>query len=961
MDKVFFFTQANRWITDSQGDFMAIAFAQVSIHSRSKGHSAVAASGYRTASRLTDERTGIVYDFTNRKNVAYTETLLPENADPRYFDRHLLWNSVEACESRKDAQICKDIVLALPKELDLANQIELAKRFAQTYFVNEGIPADIAIHMDEGNPHAHILITTRRLEQSGFSKHKARDLNPAFYSGKVVEQDYWGEQWRDFQNDYFKEQDLDCLVDFNHLIPERHEGAFKNNPSSYVKEENALIREERIDLALNNIENLINQVSLVHSVFTRRDIEKLLFKTLDTPQSSGHYLATVEQMINHRDVISLGPNDAGIEAYTTRHQYIAEAKLLKAIELMQGRNGHVFHLNTALINHQYTLNEEQQLALNYITEGRDISVLIGRPGTGKSYLLKPIKEHYEAYGMRVIGAALSGKVAKSLQQDTGINSSTIASLTYRINTKRLALTKDDVVIIDEAGMVDFASISTLIDAANKAKAKVVLVGDPDQLKPIHQGEIFRGIAARTGFIELGQIRRQKDLGDRQASLNLSKGNIAEAVNHYQQKGAIHFADYVQDATSNLIHHWQHSITTAADIKENAIFSFSRAAVHALNQEAREVLKQKNILGSHDIVWEKHVDNSNNPLDCEQPEIRLTKQERILFRKNDKALGVRNGDMAFVESITQHQIQARLDSGEKVTIPRTYKHIDYGYATTVHKGQGMTVDNAHVLIDSKYWDKNLSFVAMTRHREQLSIYADKHKHFDVDALIKTLSRASTRDNVIDWPLDFAIRAGFDPDKMVGRALNKIVGTKQKIKNSWNYLVDYEAYLKAENIEARIAERQELRLAAKEAATHLDQKSAKSTDKIHEAPLEAVLSRYVGLELEQSRLVSAMHSAKIQGLKESRDYSTQTIAHSKQIKAFAVEAMKHPEIKALLETMKKLKPASLVERGGFSAIRERVAQSGWFKEDRDAVLINLRGRANDQSRSQTQEQERGGRSR
>ena len=152
----------------------------------------------------------------------------------------------------------------------------------------------------------------------------------------MVEQDYWGEQWRDFQNDYFKEQDLDYSVDFNHLIPERHEGAFKNNPSSYLKEENALIREERIDIALNNIENLINQVSLVHSVFTRRDIEKLLFKTLDTPQSSGHYLTTVEQMINHRDVISLGPNDAGIEAYTTRHQYIAEAKLLKSIELMQG-------------------------------------------------------------------------------------------------------------------------------------------------------------------------------------------------------------------------------------------------------------------------------------------------------------------------------------------------------------------------------------------------------------------------------------------------------------------------------------------------------------------------------------------------------------------------------------------------------------------------------------------------
>jgi hypothetical protein len=384
-------------------------------------------------------------------------------------------------------------------------------------------------------------------------------------------------------------------------------------------------------------------------------------------------------------------------------------------------------------------------------------------------------------------------------------------------------------------------------------------------------------------------------------------------------------------------------------------------VFSLNQEAREVLKQKNILDSHDIVWEKHVDKSDTSLDFEQAAIPITAQERILFRKNDKELGVRNGDMAFVESITQNQIQARLDSGEKVTIPRAYKHIDYGYATTVHKGQGMTVDNAHVLIDSKYWDRNLSFVAMTRHREHLSIYADKHQHPDLNALTKTLSRSSTRDNVIDWPLDFAIRAGFDPDKMVGRALNKIVGTTQKIKNTWNYLVDYEAYLKAENIEARIAERQELRLAAKEAATQLNQKSAKSTSKIHEVPLESVLSRYIDLELEQSRLVNAMHSAKIQGLKESRDYSTQTIAHAKEIKAFAVEASKHPEIKVHLEAMKKSKPTLLIERGGFSAIRERVSQGGWFKEDRNAVLIKLHGRARDQARNPTQEQDRGRRDR
>jgi len=805
---------------------MAIAFAQVSIHSRSKGHSAIAACAYRTASKLTDERTGIVYDFTRRKNVVYTKTLLPENADPRYLDRHVLWNAVESSEHRKDAQICKDIVLALPKELDLTNQIELATRFAQTHFVNEGIPIEIAIHHDEGNPHAHILVTTRRLEQTGFSKHKARDLNPAFYSGKVVEQDYWGEQWRDFQNDYFKTNKLDYSVDLNHLIPERHEGKFRDLNSSYVKEENKIIREARIEIALDQVDILINQLSLSHSVFTRRDIEKLLFKTLRGTESSQHYLATVEQILGHRHVIALGANDSGLQAYTTRHQYIAESKLLQSIEKMQTRDQHTFHLNMNAIHRQYTLNEEQQEALQYIAEGSDISVLIGRPGTGKSYLLKPLKEHYESHGLRVIGAALSGKVAKSLQNETGIQSQTIASLTYKLNTNQMTLTQNDILIIDEAGMVDFASLSTLIHTANQAKSKIILVGDPDQLKPIQQGEIFRGIAERTGYIELGQIKRQKDAGDRAASLNLAKGDIASAITHYEQKRAIHFADYSREAASQLTRDWGLSIHRVADVKENAIFAFSRAAVCSLNDEARAALKQKNVISDQDIIWAKHIDDPDNKLEFERDTIQLAVNERILFRKNDKALGVRNGDMAFVESINQYEIQVHLDSGERVTIPRSYQHIDYGYATTVHKGQGMTVDNARVLIDSKYWDRNLSFVAMTRHREQLSIYADRHQHPDLETLTKTLSRTSTKDNVIDWPLDFAIRAGFDPDKMIGRALNKIAGAKHKIKQTWNYLVDYEAYLKAQNVEARIAERQDLREAAKTKADKLDEKVSRA---------------------------------------------------------------------------------------------------------------------------------------
>ncbi|NYP02551.1 MobA/MobL family protein, partial [Escherichia coli] len=142
----------------------------------------------------------------------------------------------------------KDFVLALPRELNLEQQIELAKRFARTHFVEKGLPADIAIHdHGDGNPHAHILIPTRRLENNRFSKYKARDLNPVFAKGFLVEQDYWGEQWREMQNEFFIENNLDLQVDANHLIAERHRGKHHNANAHYLLEENQLIQQARME------------------------------------------------------------------------------------------------------------------------------------------------------------------------------------------------------------------------------------------------------------------------------------------------------------------------------------------------------------------------------------------------------------------------------------------------------------------------------------------------------------------------------------------------------------------------------------------------------------------------------------------------------------------------------------------------------------------------------------------
>ncbi|HAT8967769.1 TPA: Ti-type conjugative transfer relaxase TraA [Legionella pneumophila subsp. pneumophila] len=814
------------------GDSVAIAFAQVSIHSRSKGHSAVAAAAYRSGAQLYDDRIGRAYDFSKRHDVVFAEILLPDGAADSFLDRNYLWNEVERAENRSNSQLCKDFVLALPRELNLVQQIELAKRFARMHFVEKGLPADIAIHdHGDGNPHAHILITTRRLENNRFSKYKARDLNPVFAKGFVVEQDYWGEQWREMQNEFFIENNLDLQVDANHLISERHRGKHHNANAHYLLEENQLIQQARMELTRDNIDFVINHLSTQYSVFTRRDVERLLFKTFQASDSPQEYLQFVERVLGHQDVVALGDNNKGQPSFTTRTHFMQEAQLLHDIEAMMVCKNHVVYQSIDRLSQQYRLSEEQYEAFRYITQSPDISIVIGRPGTGKSYLLKPLNEYYIQAGMKVIGAALSGKVAKALQAETGIASSTIKSLSYRLANNMMQLSDKHVLIIDEAGMVDFASLAHLIKEAHKAGSKVVLIGDPDQLKPIQKGEIFRGIAARTGYIELENIKRQQDLGDRKASLDLAKGDIDKAIQHYQDKGAIIITDTKPQAIEQVVAGWKQDFEST-NMADSIMLSYTRKTVNQLNDLARASLIAENKLGEENIVYQGL-----------ERELKISTGERLLFRENNKVLGVRNGDTATVKEINTQHMSVQLDSGELLTIPKEYKALDYAYALTVHKSQGMTAKKVRVLIDSKYWDRNLTFVAMTRHKESLNIYADKENHPTEQALKQTLSRSSTKDNVIDWPLDFATRAGFDSDSLIGKAVNHIAGVGHKIKQAYNFIVNYEAYLLKARQQGKLQAIGEARADAKQEALKVDATVPENKAyKISEQPFEILKKEF-----------------------------------------------------------------------------------------------------------------------
>lgn len=166
---------------------MAIYHCSIKIIGRSDGKSAVASSAYRSGEKLTDDLTGLTHDFTKKRGVVFTEVSLPAHTPPEYADRNVLWNAVEKAEKKSNAQLAREIEVALPKELSSECQIEIIRRYVQENFVSAGMCADWALHdKGDGNPHAHIMLTMRGIKPDGTWAQKEKKIYALDEEGKRI-------------------------------------------------------------------------------------------------------------------------------------------------------------------------------------------------------------------------------------------------------------------------------------------------------------------------------------------------------------------------------------------------------------------------------------------------------------------------------------------------------------------------------------------------------------------------------------------------------------------------------------------------------------------------------------------------------------------------------------------------------------------------------------------------------
>ncbi len=761
---------------------MAIYHLHVKVIGRKSGSSAVASAAYRSGSRLRDERLDRSHDFSAKRGVIHSEVMLPENAPEAWSDRERLWNDVEASEVRKDAQLAREVEFAIPREMSEAQGIELAGDFVQAEFVDRGMIADLNVHWDwaeDGTPkpHAHVMLTMRAVDENGFGP-KVRDWNRTEMVGR------WRERWAELANERLAELDIDARIDHRSLEaqgialePQSQIGA----PAQRIEGEGAETAdraEMHREIARNNGARIIADPALAldaithqQSTFTLRDMAMFAHRHSDGVEQ---FNAVMGAMRGAPDLVELGEDGRGEDRFTTREMIETEQRLHRAAEHMAERERHEVRdrdLEAALARAEargLVLSGEQADALSHVTDGRDLGVVVGYAGTGKSAMLGVAREAWEAAGYEVRGVAISGIAAENLENGSGIASRTIASMEHGWGQGRDLLTTRDVLVIDEAGMVGTRQLERVLSHAADAGAKVVLVGDIKQLQSIEAGAAFRSIHERHGGAEIGEVRRQGEDWQRDATRDLANGKTGIALEAYCSRGTVHEAQTRERARGDMIERWDRDRQASPD-RSRIILTHTNDEVRALNEAARERMRAAGDLGDEVRVT------------VERGGRRFAGGDRVMFLQNERGLGVRNGTLGTIEQVSAQSMTVQTDDGRSVRFDlKDYNRIDHGYAATIHKAQGMTVDHTHVLA-TPGMDAHGSYVALSRHRDGVDLHYGRDDFVNQDRLVRTLSRDRAKDMASDYeraePVQgYAERRGITFRERVAEIVRKVVPEK-----------------------------------------------------------------------------------------------------------------------------------------------------------------------------------------
>ena len=364
------------------------------------------------------------------------------------------------------------------------------------------------------------------------------------------------------------------------------------------------------------------------------------------------------------------------------------------------------------------LSDEQIAMVRALATSPDgVQVVNAKAGSGKTTVLAAARQAWEGSGYRVVGAALAARAARELHRSSGIAADTIAKLLNDLDDPTTpGITQHTVLVIDEAGMVGTRQLARLLAHAHRAGAKVVAVGDVEQLPEIEAGGLFRSLIQRLGAAELQTNQRQREPWEQQALDLLRTGNAVAAIARYAEHQRVVVRSRAGRLRNRLVQDWWAAAQLPGE-RPPIMIALRRTDVADLNAAARQLLAEHGRLGPHALT----IDGRD-----------FATGDRIITLRNARRLGVLNGTFATVVGIDHDRgaLLVHTDEGRELVLPRWYldrrgpldrrRRVDHAYAITCHKAQGMTTDRAFVLGSDDLY-KEWGYVAMSRGRLENKLY------------------------------------------------------------------------------------------------------------------------------------------------------------------------------------------------------------------------------------------------
>ncbi|SPR03716.1 conjugal transfer protein TraA [Orientia tsutsugamushi] len=715
---------------------MAIQFTRIEFLSRSTGGDSCRKAAYNARTIVENEKTGIKYNFSRKKDNVYHTVLIPDYVNQDFKNIQTLMNEVERTAKDPNSQLLKDIVIALPdeKELNLEHRIELTHRIVDAMeWVQNGLGVQIDIHkpqIGDKNWHAHILLTMRRFRKDGTGLgDRAVDLNPKIITvngKKVVIKDskMIHEIAKEETNAYFAELGLPYRVDETSEVPGKHIGPRRiRNLINEVLNENELRKEAHLKI-INDADVITDSITHYKSIFTKQDVEKAV---KDIPDLTARE-QLVQKVLSSNRILELYHDDGESSKYFTTIEVRNEET--RIIRIANKINDQVYYNDIYNLKSDIeglaNVSEEQKQALRHIllsTSG--VRVLRGRAGTGKSYVLIKAHELATNRGQKVIGLAPTHKAVSELRSKGYTEVYTVKGFLY--NRKKIFM-QDSLIVVDEAGMVGTKAYAELFRVVRNNNCQLILAGDEKQLASIERGGMFEILSNIFGSHVLVNIRRQSENWSREAAMEFAESNILSGITLLRQNKCVKFDNTLQDSMSKLIYNWSLS---KFKLHEKLVITVRNKDVDILNSSIRSLLKANGTLKGTE--YERSIDG--------RKELYMA-GDRIVFQTSDKDLQIQNSEFATLTSVSKNKFIAKTDTGKEVSFDPSEIQFKHGYASTVYKVQGASIKDVYVLHNGVS-NISSSYVAMTRHIENLKLYCNKEATKSINSLINQLSRPNEK--------------------------------------------------------------------------------------------------------------------------------------------------------------------------------------------------------------------------